>query len=187
MEIAYRMQKNRYKIEHCSDAYVYTNTPSTVKKLYKQRLRWIYGFINNTIDYKSVLFKKKYGNFAVFTLPMGTISIVSVSYLFGKIVYNFFNFIYTKLVQFKLIGFSFKSSSFTFDPFFINTQSFIFLIILVYCLVIFAILFGSKMTKDKKIFSLNTLYFFPVFGFIAPFWLLKAVFNTIINRKPSWR
>lgn len=187
MEIAYRMQKNHYKIEHCSDAYVYTNTPATVKKLYKQRLRWIYGFINNTIDYRSVLFKKKYGNFAVFTLPMGIISIVSVSYLFGKIVYNFFNFIYTKLIQFKLIGFGFKSSTFNFDPFFINTQSFIFLIILVYCLVVFAILFGSKMTKEKKIFSMNTLYFFPVFGFIAPFWLLKAVFNTIINRKPSWR
>lgn len=187
MEIAYRMQKNHYKIEHCNDAYVYTNAPIATKKLYRQRLRWIYGFINNTIDYRSVLFKKKYGNFAVFTLPMGIISILSVSYLFAKIVYNFFNFIYTKLVQFKLIGFSFKSSSFTFDPFFINTQSFIFLIILVYCLVIFAILFGSKMTKDKKIFSLNTLYFFPVFGFIAPFWLLKAVFNTIINRKPSWR
>src|SRR3989344_2013015 len=30
MEIAYRMQKNRYKIEHCNDAYVYTNTPPTI-------------------------------------------------------------------------------------------------------------------------------------------------------------
>ena len=59
-EIAYRMQKNEYKIEHCNDAFVYTNTPTTIKKLYKQRLRWIYGFINNTIDYRSVLFKKRY-------------------------------------------------------------------------------------------------------------------------------
>jgi cellulose synthase/poly-beta-1,6-N-acetylglucosamine synthase-like glycosyltransferase len=55
MEIAYRMQKNHYKIEHCNDAYVYTNTPRTIKKLYKQRLRWIYGFINNTLDYRGVL------------------------------------------------------------------------------------------------------------------------------------
>ncbi|MEK7069330.1 MAG: glycosyltransferase family 2 protein, partial [Patescibacteria group bacterium] len=75
MEIAYRMQKNHYKIEHCNDAYVYTNTPGTMKKLYKQRLRWIYGFINNTFDYRGVLFRKKYGNFALFTLPTGIISI----------------------------------------------------------------------------------------------------------------
>ena len=100
MEIAYRMQKNNYKIEHCNDAYVYTNTPGTTKKLYKQRLRWIYGFINNTIDYRKVLFKKKYGNFAVFTLPMGVISIFSIVYLFSRIVYNFGNFIYSKIIKF---------------------------------------------------------------------------------------
>jgi cellulose synthase/poly-beta-1,6-N-acetylglucosamine synthase-like glycosyltransferase len=50
MEIAYRMQRHHYKIEHCNDAYVYTNTPRTIRKLYRQRSRWIYGFINNTID-----------------------------------------------------------------------------------------------------------------------------------------
>jgi len=36
MEIAYRMQKNHYKIEHCNDAYVYTDTPGTIRKLYRQ-------------------------------------------------------------------------------------------------------------------------------------------------------
>ncbi len=56
MEIAYRMQKNDYKIEHCNDAYVYTNMPSSVRKLYRQRQRWIYGFINNTWDYKNNLY-----------------------------------------------------------------------------------------------------------------------------------
>src|SRR3989344_6892512 len=98
MEIAYRMQKNDYKIEHCHDAYVYTNTPSSVKKLFRQRLRWIYGFINNTIDYKGVLLRRKYGNFATFTLPMGIISIFSVSYLFGQIIYNLGNFLYSKII-----------------------------------------------------------------------------------------
>ena len=73
MEIACRMQKYHYPIEHCNDAYVYTDVPSTIYQLYRQRLRWLYGFINNTIDYRSVLFKKKYGNFSVFTLPAGII------------------------------------------------------------------------------------------------------------------
>lgn len=187
MEIAYRMQKNRYKIEHCNDAYVYTNAPVATKKLYRQRLRWVYGFINNTIDYREVLFKKKYGNFAIFTLPMGIISIVSVSYLFGKIVYNFGHFLYSKIVLLRTVGLSFYPRHFSFDPFFINTQSVIFLSILIYILVIFAIILGRKMTKEKNAFSLNVFYFFPVFSIIAPLWLLKALFNTIIKRKPSWR
>ncbi|KKR42973.1 MAG: Glycosyltransferase involved in cell wall biogenesis [Parcubacteria group bacterium GW2011_GWF1_40_6] len=187
MEIAYRMQKHNYKIENCNDAFVYTNTPETIKKLYKQRLRWIYGFLNNTLDYRGVLFRRKYGNFALFTLPMGVISIFSVSYLFGKIVYDVGHFFYFKVLQFKAVGFNFKVSNFNFDPFFINTESFIFLIIVVYSLVMFAILFGRKMAKEKNIFSLNMLYFFPIFGIVAPLWFLKAIYNTILSRKPSWR
>jgi cellulose synthase/poly-beta-1,6-N-acetylglucosamine synthase-like glycosyltransferase len=58
MEIAYRMQKNRYKIEHCNDAYVYTNTPKTVRKLYRQRLRWIYGFISPSTIRSSTEYSK---------------------------------------------------------------------------------------------------------------------------------
>ena len=187
MEIAYRMQKNNYTIEHCNDAYVYTNTPGTIKKLYKQRLRWIYGFINNTIDYKNVLFRKKYGNFAVFTLPMGVISILSVAYLFSRIIYSFGNSLYLKIIQFKITGFHFNIHGFNFDPFFINTQSFIFLIFSIYFLVIFAMVFGRRMTEGKWGLSLDMLYFFPIFSIIAPIWLLKAVYNTIISRKPAWR
>ena len=187
MEIACRMQKNHYKIKYCNDAYIYTNTPGTVKKLYKQRLRWIYGFINNTIDYRSVLFKKKYGNFAVFTLPMGVISILSVSYLFGSIVYNFGNFLYLKIIQFKTVGFHFTAKIFYFDTFFINTQSFIFLVFSIYLLVIFAMILGRRMTEGKWGISLNMLYFFSIFTILAPFWLMKAVYNTILQRKPAWR
>ncbi|MFA6257766.1 MAG: glycosyltransferase family 2 protein [Candidatus Paceibacterota bacterium] len=187
MEIAYRMQKNHYKIEHCNDAFVYTNTPGTTKKLYKQRLRWIYGFINNTIDYRNVLFKKQYGNFALFTLPMGVISIFSVTYLFSRIVYSLADFIYSKIIQFGTVGFTFKVKSFIFDPFFINTQSFIFLIFCIYFLVIFAMILGRKMTEGKWGLSLDMFYFFPIFSIVAPFWLMKAVYNTILQRKPAWR
>jgi cellulose synthase/poly-beta-1,6-N-acetylglucosamine synthase-like glycosyltransferase len=187
MEIAYRMQKNNYKIEHCNDAFVYTNTPLTINKLYRQRLRWIYGFINNTIDYRGVLFSKKHGNFAFFTLPMGIISIFAISFLFGRITYNFLNFLYLKMIQFKTVGINFRTFDFDFDPFFINTKTSIFLMAVVYAFIIFALSFGRKMAKEKRILSLDTLFFFPVFGLMAPIWFLKAIFNTIISRKPSWR
>lgn len=186
-EIAYRMQTNNYKITHCNDAYVYTKIPETVKKLYRQRLRWIYGFINNTLDYKRILFRKRYGNFALFILPMGLISIFSVGYLFGKIVYNIGDFIYSKFIQFQTIGVHFPSLSNTFDPFFFNIKMSLFLVILVYMIVTFAIIFGRKMSDGKWGISFNMLYFFPVFGLIAPFWLFKAVINTIFSRRPTWR
>lgn len=189
MEIAYRMQKNDYRIEHCNDAFVYTNTPSSISKLYKQRLRWIYGFINNTLDYRAVIFRKQYGNFALFTLPTGIIAVTTVTYLFARVVYQLGSFAYSKIVQWNTVGIHFNTSAsgFHFDPFFINTHSSIFLVTMVYSLVVFAIIFGRRMIEGKWVLSINMLYFLLVFRIISPFWLLKAVYNTIISRKPSWR
>lgn len=187
MEIAYRMQQNRYKIEHCSDAYVYTNTPSSVKKLYKQRLRWIYGFINNTLDYRDIIFRRKYGNFSFFTLPMGIISIISVCYLFIRIIYNLGNFLYSKILLFKTMDLNFSNYAFNFDPFFLNAQSFIFIIILLYLLIIFAIFFGKRMAEGKYRLSLDVVYFLSIFSVIAPFWIISAIYNTLLKRSPAWR
>ena len=147
----------------------------------------MYGLINNTIDYKEVLFKKKYGNFAFFTLPVGMISIFSVSYLFGRAVYDFGGFLYSKILQIQAVGFNFSIKNLNFDLFFFNTQSFVFLIISVYLIIIFSMIFGRKMAKGNWGFSLDMIYFFPVFSLIAPFWLLKAICNTILQRKPAWR
>ena len=187
MEIAYRMQINHYKIAHCNDAYVYTNTPETIKKLYRQRLRWIYGFINNTLDYKSVLFKRKYGNFALFTLPTGIITIFSVGFVFGRIVYNIGDFLYSRFTNFQLVGFNPSLESYFFDPFFINVKVSIFLMMAIYLIVFFAIIYGARMYDGKWKFSMEVIYFFPVFLFIAPFWILKAIWNTVSSRPPAWR
>ncbi len=187
MEIAYRMQKNHYKIEQCHDAYVYTNTPTTVQKLYKQRLRWIYGFINNTIDYRKVIFRKKYGNFSIFTVPSGILSVLAVSFLFGKMAYNFFNFIISKITEYGAVGFNFSSARNYLDPFFVNTQSLSFVTIILFGFIIFSILIGKKMVDGKWSFSLNMFYFIIVFSVVGPIWLLKAIYNTILSRKPAWR
>jgi len=187
MEIAYRMQKNHYKIEQCNDAYVYTNTPSSITKLYKQRLRWIYGFINNTIDYRNIIFRKKYGNFSLFTVPSCIMSVFAVSFLFGKIVYSLGNFLFSKILQFQAVGFHFTNKVNYLDPFFINTQSLSLIAIILFSFIIFSIVLGKKMTEGKWNFSFNMIYFLFIFSIIGPFWLLKAVYNTVLSRKPAWR
>ncbi|MDR3519589.1 MAG: glycosyltransferase [Candidatus Pacebacteria bacterium] len=186
MEIAYRMQRNNYKIAHCNDAYVYTNTPGSIRKLYRQRVRWIFGFFNNTIDYNDVIFKKDYGNFSVFTLPTRIASVVAIGYLSLRILYNFGNFIYSKYIVYKIVGFSIHPKI-VFDPFFINTQSLFFLFIITYFLVFFSMLFGRRMAEGKWALSAGMFYYFPVFSIVSPFWLAKAAYNTVLKRKPSWR
>jgi len=187
MEIAYRMQKNNYKIEHCNDAFVYTNTPRTIKKLYKQRLRWIYGFINNTIDYRGYLFNKKYGNFALFTVPSGIVSIFSISYLFGKMLYDLGNALLSKIIQIRTIGLHIVSKVNFIDPFFINTQAFFFISIVLFVLTILSIILGRRMAEGKWRFSFKMIYYMFILGFLSPTWFFKAIYNTILSRKPAWR
>jgi cellulose synthase/poly-beta-1,6-N-acetylglucosamine synthase-like glycosyltransferase len=186
-EIAYRMQQNHMKIDHCHTAYVYTSSPDTVKKLYTQRLRWIYGFIQNTIDYRHLIFKTKYGNFSFFTLPSGIISIVAVVYLSFAIVYNLVILSIKKITEISIKGFNLSFSP-HFDWFFINTKTIVFVSIVLYGLIIFSIIVGTYLTKQKKALNWHIIPYLLIYSIIAPFWLLKAVYNTIARRgQPKWR
>jgi cellulose synthase/poly-beta-1,6-N-acetylglucosamine synthase-like glycosyltransferase len=187
MEIAYRMQSHKMKIEHANDAFVYTVTPDTVKKLYKQRLRWIYGFIQNTIDYRRLLFKKEFGNFSFFTLPSGVVSIVSVVFIFSFAVYNIIEFIAEQIVKISTVGFSWSWPQHIFDPFYFNTQAAGLVAVALYSMVVTAMIIGSRMSEGKPRFTLSYLWFFLIYSVIAPVWLLKAVYNTIFAKKTAWR
>jgi len=186
-EIALRMQEHGYKIDHCPDAFVYTNTPSSVMKLYRQRLRWIYGFIKNLVDYRRLLFRKKYGTVALFTLPSGIISIFGVLFLSMTIVTNIVKFIYTKVIQIQTIGFSslFKIN-YKFDWFFVSTKTALFLSIILYILVIISLLIGRKMSSGKATFSISIFYFIIIYSVVAPFWMLRAIYNAIVSKESSW-
>jgi cellulose synthase/poly-beta-1,6-N-acetylglucosamine synthase-like glycosyltransferase len=64
-EIAYRVQKNQYKIKQCFDGYVFTTAPEKIKPFYKQRRRWYLGSIACIHQYKEMVANKKYGDFGV--------------------------------------------------------------------------------------------------------------------------
>ncbi len=186
-EIAFRMQVNHMKIEHCHTAQVYTVAPDTALKLYKQRLRWTYGFLQNVIDYRKYIFKKKYGNFALFTVPAGVISIGTAMYIFGLLIYQLFQAIYKQYVQFRTVGFRFAFSGFHFDPFFINTKTIVFISLLLYGFLFFAIIHGQKLAQEKHPFSKWVIPYMIIYSLLAPFWLIKAVYNVLTAKKPSWR
>lgn len=186
-EIAYRMQEHHLRIDHCHTAYVHTSSPDTVKKLFKQRLRWIYGFIQNTIDYRRLIFKTRYGNFSFFTLPSGIISICAVVYLSFALLYNLIIFLIKKITEFSIKGFDISATP-HFDLFFINTKTIVFVSIVLYSLIITSIIIGTKLNKQPKAINWHIIPYLLIYSVIAPIWLLKAVYNTIAKRgQPKWR
>jgi len=188
-EIALRMHKNHLKIAYCADAYVYTTAPSSVPKLYKQRLRWMYGFINNVIDYRTMLFIPKFGVLGLLSLPSGLIAIFGIIFLFFKIVANIFNFIYEKAVQYSVVGSEGLVSRFTysFDVFNINTKAIVFIVIIMYIFSVVSIILGTRIVSLKTKFPLYTIPFMIIYSVIAPFWMLKAIYNVATSQSTSWR
>jgi cellulose synthase/poly-beta-1,6-N-acetylglucosamine synthase-like glycosyltransferase len=185
MEIAFRIQMHGYRIANCPTAEVYTITPRTVKKLYRQRTRWIYGFIQNCIDYRRLFLNKKYGNIGTFTLPFAAVGIVTTVLLFLIGIYHFITFISEKIREISLIGFHFHMP--TPSWFFINTELVVVLGVLVLGIGFVIMLLGRQAAEGTMKPSLDMAYFIVGYTIIAPFWLSKAVFNTVLSRKTPWR
>lgn len=187
MEIAFRMQSNHMKIDQCNDAFVYTTAPNTVRKLYKQRLRWIYGFIMNCWDYRKILFKRKYGTFSVFSVPAGVISMVAVPYILSLLVYNTAVAATKNIERISMTGLDFNFG-WNVDPFFFATGGHLFVMIMMYSLLIISISIGRKMATGKGGIDYYLVPFMLIFSVIAPFWILRAMYNSMISRKAvSWR
>jgi cellulose synthase/poly-beta-1,6-N-acetylglucosamine synthase-like glycosyltransferase len=186
-EIALRMHKNHMKIAYCADAYVYTTAPSNVPKLYKQRLRWMYGFINNVIDYRSMIFNPSYGAIGLLSIPSGLISIFGIIFLFGNIIVNIFHFIYLKAVQYSVVGTEGIVGHIHVNLFSVNTKAVVFIVIIMYIFSILSIMLGTRIVLLRTKFSLHLIPFMIVYTFIAPFWMLKAIYNVVTSQSTSWR
>ncbi len=187
MEIALRMHKNHYPIANAYRAYVYTVTPRTVKGLYKQRLRWVYGFLANAIDYRVMIFNKKYGNVGVFTLPAAIISIIAALYFTSLVIMHFSAQLAKRILEIRTVGMSFAPHSYSFDWFFINTDETAILIYILLISTVFIVFIGKKLSEGNMKMSSDMLYFLALYGFLAPAWLFKAVYNVAFNKKTSWR
>lgn len=185
LEMALRLQKNRYKIVNSHGAHVYTATPAQLPGLFRQRVRWTYGFLNNVIDYREMFFNKKYGNIGFFILPIATISIFSILFTIGNVLWSNLVRAFDMLIRYRTVGFSWEFPSF--DWFFLNTSvTSIFAMSAI--MFTFVILYLSiKMADGKAKFSRGIFYYLVLYLFLAPLWLTKAVFNTIFRRQISWR
>ncbi len=186
MEIALRMHKNHYPIANAPRAFVYTVTPRTVTKLYKQRRRWLYGFLKNVLDYRTLVFNPKYGNLGMFSLPTALISILAEIYFTCFMIYYFCLRLADKIVEYSTIGFHLPRH-FSFDWFYVNTGT---TTLIAYGLLFSGVIFilsVQRSTEGKLKIHNGYFSFFFLYGFIAPFWLFSTLWNVLFLQKNSWR
>ncbi|MEQ1665930.1 MAG: glycosyltransferase family 2 protein [Bdellovibrionales bacterium] len=185
MELALRMQSNHMRIRNVHTARVYTSGPETLYKLYRQRLRWAYGGMKNTLDYRFMIFRRKYGLLGMVTLPLAFCGIFIFLYNFGFVVFHVARAVNTKAIEISTVGLSFALPSS--DSFFFNTD---FMSILAYVFIGLALVIiwnGVKLAEGRFRPTMGIFYFLTLYGIVAPIWLTRALLNLVFSRSTSWR
>jgi cellulose synthase/poly-beta-1,6-N-acetylglucosamine synthase-like glycosyltransferase len=94
LEVALALQEKRWKIKCSVNSKVTTEVPLSFRQYLRQRVRWYRGKFFNSVKYKHVMFRKAYGDFGMFVLPMTLIvEVLSVVVLIGFITINFQRFL----------------------------------------------------------------------------------------------
>jgi cellulose synthase/poly-beta-1,6-N-acetylglucosamine synthase-like glycosyltransferase len=185
MEIAMRMQKNNMKISNVSNAFIYTVTPTSIKALYKQRLRWVYGFLKNAIDYRDMFFKPQYGNLGMVVLPAASLSVFSTLYFFGAAVYEWGYSLFIKIVEISTVGFSW--GNFNFDFFYVNTDIIVFVSLVAILGTLIIIVSSRSLAEEKSKIGFDSILFVLFYAMLAPLWMTKAIYNVIFLKETEWR
>jgi biofilm PGA synthesis N-glycosyltransferase PgaC len=191
MEIALSIQNAGYRIENRLDAISYTICPSSLKDLFKQRLRWYRGALQNTVKYRHMIFRRKYGNLGIFLLPFNFISIIAVITIFIIMGWNLLSDVTRGIWHLYLIDWNFlvflQEMKLDTQALVLNTLNTSFVLMVLGTIIGGYLLLKSFRVSDEK-FSLNKLGYFT-YLFIYPFlmmlfWLTAMAFEILrIRRK----
>lgn len=189
MEMALRMQANGLVIASAHDAVVYTSSPGTPKALYRQRVRWVSGFLHNVRDYRHMLFNLRYGHIGGFVLPMMLLSTASVTFVVSTFAYDIFNAIRDAVFRFEALGAKmFEWSRPLWDWFFFHTSPVLFASVIIFFVLLCFIIIGTTLSKSKNRLSLfDIACYVSLYSLIAPFWIIRSLANVIFQKQATWR
>lgn len=191
IEVALRIQRKGYRIENCIDANVYTISPSKIRPLFRQRMRWYVGFLNNILDYKD-LFGFKHGNLGMYVLPSAFISIGTGITLFfyslGKLIFNSIDGVF----NFALINSDFEMGSFLgslhMDSFYLttfNTMNFLAIFSLVLGITI--LLLTKYYSKEEENVNLSYVLFIFLYWVLFSFLWTSSFIHKLFKVNVGWR
>lgn len=188
MEMALRIQSHKLKIENAHTAIVWTVPPKTLPALYRQRVRWVSGFLKNAYySYRHMFLKSEYGYLGVLSLPFAFVSIFTAMYFTVAYIKAVVKSIGEEIIYRQAVGFHFGWPNTSFDPY---SYDLTFNRLIVYVLFIGTLLyitFGVRLVRKQYTIARGTISFLFLYGLIAPFWLAKSLYNLITSKETTWR
>lgn len=187
-EFTLRIHRAGMKIVNAYEASVYTVAPKTIKQLYRQRLRWTQGFLQNMTDHKDMLFNSKYGNLGMLILPMAVISIIGSVYAFAVLIISTVSAIIGRVSAITTVGFTADKPNIHFSWFLISSDWVKLIMITLFGISFTGLLIGRKLSYGKyNPFSRDIFLFLFLYGLIAPLWLTRSIKDALLKRQNRWK
>jgi cellulose synthase/poly-beta-1,6-N-acetylglucosamine synthase-like glycosyltransferase len=185
IEIVWRMMSKGYKARMCLSAKVYTVSPASFRKWWRQRVRWNVGGTQTLCKYRKWTFRKNM--LGMFIIPffsaslfIGLVGLILFTYLFFKrIILTYLSAKYSIIANQSVL----KLIDLSFNPTLLN-----FFGISLFILGCFYTLFGLITMKEirlKNINFFNVVIFLTLYLMIYPLIMIDAMYK-FITGKYSW-
>jgi cellulose synthase/poly-beta-1,6-N-acetylglucosamine synthase-like glycosyltransferase len=189
MEMALRLQRAGYEIENSPRARVFSKVPRTVPKLIKQRTRWTSGFLRNVLtDYRDLVGNPKYGVLGLLVLPLGFVAVVGGVALFGLAIAQLANsLLHTYSVVAGVPLLYIFTPRFSLEWFYAPVTFITIISIVTLAISTSFILIGRAVSKTHVDLTMSIFGYALLYGFIAPFWLMRSIADVASGHRRSWR
>jgi cellulose synthase/poly-beta-1,6-N-acetylglucosamine synthase-like glycosyltransferase len=184
LEIGIRIQMKNLMIENEERSIVWTKPLTTFKALYKQRRRWVYGFLKNAWDYKFLFFNKKYGNLGMLILPSYLIGLVLTILMYFIFWFYFLTDFWKWIEKVSLVGYKFSWPSL--DWFYFNTDTAMFVMIILILFSLYFLIEAKRITNEKNLFGIEIILYVFLYALISPLWLIGALWQAITKQENVW-
>jgi cellulose synthase/poly-beta-1,6-N-acetylglucosamine synthase-like glycosyltransferase len=190
-EMGLRIQKYNYRIENAIDAKVSTIAPSNFKSLFRQRVRWYRGFLDNSIRYRKLFNMFEYG-FLALILFFAYISVIVVFGYIGYIAFKNITFFADWIHKISLVGFSlFKPSSLTayqIKEFVISnlTNPIIIFGMLGIMITLSILMLTKRFSKIEEGIFLNSIIYIAFYGLIYWIFWAAVLISKVFGIKIGW-
>jgi len=186
MEIGFNIVDHGYKIGNSIDAYVYTNVPSGFKGLYKQRMRWYRGYIQNTMKYSHMVANPEYGNLGFFILPINFLWMFILGFLLFSMILRWLWDASQYFINWSYVEFALMPLRVNVDIFFLDFYTYFwfwFLIVSLATIGLSVFYSGEKLDiKNKLKFYISYILFYPILSSV--FWIASAIYEILrVERK----
>lgn len=189
MEMALRIQRAGYEIDNAPRARVYTKVPRSVPKLVKQRTRWTTGFLRNVMgDYRDLVGNPRYGALGLMVLPLGFVAIVGGAFLFFVALIAFGHGLYRTISLASGVPLSYTlMPRLNFEWSYLPITFLVLASLVVAVLSISLVLIGRNVSNTPAKVILGIVGYASIYAFIAPFWLLRSMYDVVTGKRRAWR